>query len=213
MLLRDASDGMKLLHDPGRAGRHPGDRPHPRAGRAVLHADPGRSRRRDRQGRAAARRRGAGLGAALQRGRRRVLFRRRQPQQALARPRPRPARGPRRAAADARARGRAGRELQAGGDGEMGPGLRRGAAAALSAPGPLPHHRLWRRRPDGRLSGLRRGGAGDGRHVLDQRHAGERADPDRHPAGRPRHRAVRRDRGADGAARAWRARARASSST
>ena len=54
--------------------------------------------------------------------------------------------------------------------------------------------------PMGGHPGLRRGGPGHGRHVLDQRHARKRADPDRDPAGRPRHRALRRDRGPDGAA-------------
>ena len=42
---------------------------------------------------------------------------------------------------------------------------------ALPAPDPLPDQRLRRRRPDGRPAGLRRGDPGDGRHVLDQRHA------------------------------------------
>ena len=119
-------------HDPGRARRHPRDRPDPGAGRAVLHPDPGRSRRRDRQGRAAAGRRGARLGTALQRGAGRLLLRRRQPQQALARPRSGAARGPRRAAPPARARRRADRELQARRDGEMGPRLRRRCCSRAS---------------------------------------------------------------------------------
>ena len=94
-------------------------------GRAVLHPDPGRSRRRDRQDRAAPGRRGARLGAALQRGAGRLLFRRRQPQQALARPRSGEAPGPRGAAPAARARRRPDRELQARRHGAVGPRLPR----------------------------------------------------------------------------------------
>ena len=54
---------------------------------------------------------------------------------------------------------------------KWGLGYRDVLQAALPAPGPLPDQRLRRRRPDGRAARLRRGDPGDGRHVLDQRHA------------------------------------------
>ena len=145
------------------AGRPESHRPVARAGRALLRPDAGRPRRRGDQGRAAAGRRDALLGPAVRPGGHLRLLRRHQPQQAHDRARPLQAGRPRRSAEAARARRRADRQLQ---DRHR---WRNGASAAdtlveeIPAPGPCPRLGLRRRRPAGRLPGLRRHGAGLGR--------------------------------------------------
>ena len=78
--------------------------------------------------------------------------------------------------------------------GEMGAGLRSGAAAPVSAAHLLSHQRLRRRRAAWRPARLRRRGAGDVWADGGERDPGDRALAAGHADGRPRRRAQRRDR-------------------
>ena len=153
-----------------RAGRRSRRRPVARAGRAAVHADAGRPRRRRDQGRAAVGRRDAPSRAAVRRGRRRGVFRRGQSRQARARRST--SRSPRAAPCwtrcsktptcwsrtSCRARWSAGASATRR--------WRRAIRACL-----LRHLRLRRRRAARRAAGLRRRAAGDVRPDERQRHA------------------------------------------
>ena len=184
-----------------RACRLHGDRPVPRAGRSVLHADSCRPRRRRAQDRAAGRRR-KGWGPPFL-GETASLLHRREPQQARHGAGSVAAGGPGAAARAAGRRRRAGRELQARHAGEMGLGLR-DAEPGIPEADPLPRQRLRRRRAAGRPARLRRLRPGHVRPDEREWRGRWRSHPRRPARGGHGHRP---ERGRGGAAGAERARA------
>ena len=129
----------------GAAGGDPGHRPDPRPGRAVLHAESRRSRRRGVEDRAAGARGRDAAFPALCRGRE-PLFPRHQSQQKEPRHRPAAASGRRHPARSRRRRGHPRRELPPRRDGPARARLR-DAGGDQPAPHLLRDQRLWPRGP------------------------------------------------------------------